>query len=254
MQTTSLALDKSLRSIDPQNGHMTVEMSRISKANVCPYLGREIPGWQKLGLSAERTYMLLRSPDELARAAPTFSNLPLLEKHVPIHAEAPSRELWVGTTGEVTFEHPYLVSRPLKVWTQRAIDLIESEAQKELSSGYGYVADMSPGIYEGVIYDGVMRQIRGNHCAIVAEGRVGPDVHVADEIPPELKSMKHAVAAEKLKPFLNAALTTEQLLALDAVLGEVGSTSPSLGKDAEEKEREERRKGRGRQPQVLWQG
>ena len=226
-----LALDRSLRSIDPQNGHMTVEMSRISKANVCPYKGSEIPHWQELGLDPQRTYRLLRSPDELALAADSFSNLPLLIRHVPIHAEKPSRDLWVGTTGTVSYEHPYLVSRPLKVWTQQAIDLIASETQRELSSGYGYEADMSPGQYEGESFDGIMRKIRGNHLAIVTEGRVGPDVHVADELPTELKSMKHAALIEKLKA-AGMLVAGADLMALDNIF-EVGSTSPHLSADEE---------------------
>ena len=229
MLLNSIAQDRSLRSIDPQNGHMRVEMSRMSKANVCPYKGREIPNYEGLGLAPDRTYKLLRSPDELARAADSFSNLPLLIKHVPIHAEAPARELWVGTTGKVTYEHPYLISRPLMVWTQQAIDLIGNETQRELSPGYGYAADMSPGIYEGEPYDGIMRQIRGNHLAIVSEGRTGPDVMVADEHQPELKSMKHASLIEKIKSFL---VPTADLIALDNIF-EVGSTAPSLSRDEE---------------------
>jgi hypothetical protein len=232
--TLQIAQDRSLRTIDPQNGHMTVEQSYISKANVCPYKGREIPNWQGLGLDPDRTYKLLRSPDELARGADSASNLPLLVRHVPIHAEKPSRDLWVGTTGTVTYEHPYLVSRPLKVWTQEAIDLIESEAQRELSSGYGYVADMTPGNYEGQWFDGVMRSIQFNHVAIVSQGRVGSDVHVADEQPPEFKSMKHSSLIDKIKAFLKP---DTDLLALDTIF-EVASTSPSAAKDAEREEKE----------------
>jgi len=209
-----LALDKSLRSVD-LDGHMRVEESRISKANVCPYYGREIPNAVALGLEPDRIYNLFRDPVELARAADTFTGKPLLIRHVPISADLPSQDLWVGTIGKCTFEDPYLVCRPLTVLTQEAIDLIESKAQRELSAGYRYVADMTPGVYGGIEYQGRMTQIQANHVAIVSEGRAGPDVHVADESPPELRTMplKHAARIEALKPFL---APTADLIALDA--------------------------------------
>ena len=79
------------------------------------------------------------------------------------------------------FDAPYL-KNSLVVWDGEAIKLIEDDKQKELSCGYRYRADMTPGTYEGVRYDGVMRDIRGNHVALVEEGRAGPDVLVADSI------------------------------------------------------------------------
>ena len=39
---------------------------------------------------------------------------------------------------------------------------------------------MTPGDYEGDPYDGIMRDIVGNHVAKVKEGRAGPDVCVGD--------------------------------------------------------------------------
>lgn len=209
---------------------MRVEESRISKACVSPYLGREIPRSRELGLDPQKTYFLLRDPKELERAADTFTGKPLLIRHVPITADLPSKELWVGTLGAVTWEAPYLLTRPLTVLTQEAIDLIESEAQRELSAGYRYDAEMVPGVYGGERYDGRMVNIHGNHVAIVSEGRVGPDVHVADESPPELRNMKHAAVIEKLKAqgLLAANLSAEQLLALDGELGEVPT---SVGED-----------------------
>src|ERR1700761_6930938 len=38
-----LAMDRGARTKDPLNGWLHVKDCRISKANVCPYLGREIP-------------------------------------------------------------------------------------------------------------------------------------------------------------------------------------------------------------------
>ena len=218
---------------------MRVAESRISKANVCPYFGREIPDFERLGLDPSRTYLLFRDPKELAKGASTFDGKPLLVRHVPIDAELPRKELWVGTVGNCEFVEPYLVTRPLMVLTKEAIDLIESEAQRELSAAYRYDAVMEPGVWGGTQYDGRMVNIRGNHVAIVSEGRAGPDVHVADEQPPEFRRMsRKATLAAALATVLAGVLPEgtdkrKVAIALDGALGETPAESV-ISLDAEE--------------------
>jgi hypothetical protein len=162
------------------DGRLHVAQSNISKANVCDYNGSEIPDYQSLGLDPNRVYKLLRDPDELESTAATFNNIPILSCHVPVSAEDHQPDLVVGSTGtDAEFVAPYLTNS-LVIWVQDAIDAIESEAQRELSCAYRYTADMTPGSYMGQSYDGVMRNIIGNHLAIVPEGRAGSDVVVAD--------------------------------------------------------------------------
>lgn len=210
---------------------MTVEMSRISKANICPYWGREIPGWEALGLTPDKSYKLFRDPKELEKAASTFDGKPLLIRHVAIKADLPNKSLWVGTLGACTFEAPYLVTRPLTVITREAQDLIEEDEQRELSAGYRYTAEMIPGVYGGEAYDGRMVNIHGNHVALVAKGRAGSDVLVADELPPELQQMKRGKLIKRLRtkfPSLDEAigkLSNDELMALDAELGETPAKS-----------------------------
>lgn len=215
-----------MRSIDA-DGIMTVEMSRISKANVCPYKGSEIPGWQALGLDPNRIYKLFRDPKELEKGASSADGKPLLIRHVAITADLPNKSLWVGTLGACTFEAPYLITRPLTVITKEAQDLIDEDEQRELSAGYRYEPEMIPGVYGGEAYDGVMRNIRFNHVALVIKGRAGPDVHVADELPAELQAMKHGKRIARLQKSIPAlaALSSAELLALDAELGEVPAQS-----------------------------
>ncbi|ARP68216.1 hypothetical protein A9K65_032950 (plasmid) [Mesorhizobium sp. WSM1497] len=176
----ALAMDRnSIRTFD-QDGHLRVEMTPISKANVCPYYGREIPDFEALGLDPKRVYRLYRDADELAKAAPTFVGKPLLLKHIPVSARDHPREAVVGALGDaLEFHAPYLMA-PLSIWDGAAIALIESDRQKELSSSYRYRADMTPGTLAGESYDGVMRDISANHVALVEEGRAGPDVVVGD--------------------------------------------------------------------------
>ena len=124
----------------------------------------------------------MRDPKELEKAAPTFNGLPLLSEHKPTSAADHEEELVIGATGtDAVFEFPYL-KNSLVIWPEYAIDEIEDETKKQLSCGYRYVADMTPGIFQGMRYDGRMVDIVGNHVALVKEGRAGPDVVVGDSI------------------------------------------------------------------------
>lgn len=212
-----------------QDGRLHVAKSNISKAGVNPYLGREIPNYEKLGLSADKVYKLLRDPEELAKAAPSFNNQPLLSRHVPVSAEDHQSDLVVGSTGsQCAFDAPYLTN-DLVIWSQGGIDVVESEEQKELSSAYHYDADMTPGEYEGEKYDGVMRNIRGNHVALVAKGRAGSDVVVGDEALPDqhgevtmsktrMMTRKASVAAGALMVALKPSLAQDSKLDLSPIL------------------------------------
>jgi uncharacterized protein len=171
-----LALDRaagaSVRRFDVDGRLRTV--ARISKSMVSPYLGNEIPGWKELGLYPGRTYYLLRDQNEMRKAMSTFNGIPLLSTHRPLQANDHARAPTVGTIGDVRMDGPYLTAT-VTVWDAQAIAAIESGDQRELSCGYRYHADMTPGVFRGQRYDGVMRDIIGNHAALVETGRVGWD-------------------------------------------------------------------------------
>lgn len=183
MTTILLAMDRATVRRRDANGFLHVEISNISKANVCPYQGHEIPGWQSLGLDPDRIYQLYRDPEELAKGAETFNGLPILSEHLPVLPESLPEELIIGTTGNsAAFTAPYLVNG-LTIWCAAHQQAIEQNRKRELSCGYRYRADMTPGVtIEGLHYDGVMRDIMGNHVALVIEGRAGPDVVIGDEL------------------------------------------------------------------------
>jgi len=220
----SLAQDRSLRSYD-QDGRLHVESSNISKATVNPYYGSEIPNYQQLGLEPKKVYYLLRDPKELKKAAPTFNNLPLLSKHIPVSADEPQKDVIVGTTGsDAKFEDGYLKCS-LAVWDSEAIAGIESGEQMELSSAYRYTADMTEGEFEGRHYDGVMRDIIGNHVALVDVGRAGRDVVVSDADPfHERNVMKLKKGAqERIKSVLEPLMAQDAELSPDELLQVIGS-------------------------------
>lgn len=226
----ALALDRdSIRRVD-QDGHLFVELTPISKANVCPYFGREIPEWQSLGLDPDRTYHLLRDPEELAKGAETFAGKPLLMKHVPVSADDHPKDVVVGAIGnDVRFDAPYVMA-PLSIWDGDAIKAIESGAQKQLSSGYRYRADMTPGTYQGTPYDGVMREIVGNHVALVREGRAGADVMVGDEKPIVWRAGAIFAGDHVQEPLMAKALLSRKAAMAQGAL--IAYLTPKLAQDA----------------------
>ncbi len=246
------ALDRASVRRRDVDGRMVVEISNISKANICPYLGHEIPGYESLGLDPDKIYHLLRDPEELEKAAGTFNSVPVLMTHQPSVAEDHPREIVVGTTGtDAVFEAPYL-KNSLTIWDQEGIDLIESGEQKELSAGYRYIPEMTPGTYENHPYDGVMREIRGNHVALVAAGRAGADVVVGDSKLSEgntkmkMLSRKAMLVKGALMAMLPTMLAQDQTIDLNKLLEPVkadnykkllpsliASIKPKLAKDAD---------------------
>jgi hypothetical protein len=118
------------------------------------------------------------------------------------------------------------------VWDADAIDGIESGEQRELSAAYRYEPDMTPGTYQGVRYDGVMRDIEGNHVALVESGRAGSDVIVGDQaLEPMEYEMGIARLAERdattsrdesplaqVKTFLKGKISAADLAKLDEIM------------------------------------
>lgn len=221
MPILRLAFDRTARRIDA-DGRLHVDRSHISKATVNPYYGKEIPGYEALGLVPDRVYRLLRDPVELERGAPTFARLPILSKHVPVTVKTMAddeeqKKLVVGSIGsEITFTPPYL-DADLCIWDAAAIAGIETDKVRELSCAYRYVPVMEPGEFEGQPYDGRMTEIQGNHLALVEVGRAGSDVVVADRNPFTFK--ESAMKMTKLGKALFAALcAASPVLAADSAL------------------------------------
>ena len=233
LHSVKFAFDRSMRRVDA-DGRLHVDVSNISKATINPYLGREIPNAASLGLNPDSVYMLLRCPEELAKGAATFNNLPLLSRHVPVTVDDHQPDLVVGSTGtDAVFDGTYL-KNSLVVWEAVAIAGIESREQCELSSAYRYDADMTPGVYDGKPYHGVMRNLRGNHVALVEVGRAGPDVVVGDSNP--FTTTEKSTMKKNRIALLTAALIASvgPLLAQDAsIKPEELAQKLSLALDAE---------------------
>ena len=244
MNNYALMLDArpSMRTVD-SNGYMHIALTPISKACVNPYLGREIAGSEEHGFDPNRIYYGLRDPKELEKAAKTFDGMPLLLLHHKTDAQNPAKEHTVGSIGtDGKFEAPYL-KNSMTITDAKAIKLVEDGQAQEISCSYRFRPDFTSGEYlaedgSKIHYDFIMRDIEGNHVALVPEGRAGHDVKVADS-KPELNNIateerRNIMPIEELVEKIMPKATAEDKAFAIEELKKMGSVDDA--KDEEEEE------------------
>lgn len=208
MNSELLALDRaSVRTVD-DNGFLHVAISPITKEQIAPYYGHEIPGWEELGLERDRVYYGYRPAEELSKpeTLKSFEGIPIHVRHHADFADAPAKDSRVGATGtDAKWDGTY-ITNSLAIFDKRAQDLINEGTMRELSAAYHYRPDMTAGEHDGKKYDFIMRDIRGNHLALVEEGRAGADVLVYDHKTIGDKTM-HDTTVEKLEALMGQILT-----------------------------------------------
>lgn len=180
------------REIDP-NGFLRVEMSNITKSQVRPYLGREIPDYEKFNLDPNKVYNVLCPKEELEKAAKTFNNLPLTREHIEVDVDDVPKEKIVGSLGDHAIVDGKYLKNNLIIYDKKDIDLVLSGKKKELSCGYRYTPIRESGEFDGQHYDFKMTDIIGNHVALVKQGRAGRDVMVADSSKGLLETIKEKI-------------------------------------------------------------
>lgn len=181
--TEHIALDSASVRHKDANGYLHIDSSHISKEQVAGYYGAEIGPVEGADIKPDVIYYGYRPGAELERAADTFNGIPVLFEHHSEGAENPCKEFRVGSTGtDAAYNAPYL-DNSLHITDSVAIAAIESGEYRELSCAYGFVMEWTPGEFNGQKYDFIMRDIQGNHVALVNEGRAGHDVRVADAAP-----------------------------------------------------------------------
>lgn len=137
-----------------------------------------------------------RPPEEVfdQESMSSFKNKPVTNDHPPVMVDINNfKEFSVGMSGsEVTRDNTFMRS-VLTITDADAIKSIE-EGKVELSNGYNSEIEFKSGVTpSGEQYDAIQRNIRGNHIAIVNEGRCGVACRLADEQYVEEAEMKKVV-------------------------------------------------------------
>lgn len=198
--TTAQAMDyaDSARRYDI-NKWFEIKENPISKAGVFPYLGRSISP----ELEPDRMYYVLRPEEELSapECVESFKLLPFIDDHAMLGGDfMPAEQKGVhGVIGEEVFFRDGTLFGNIKVFSGSLSQKVDELGKKDLSAGYRCQYDLTPGVWNGQHYDAVQRQIRGNHLALVQEGRMGKDVAVLDHLKFTFDAKEFAKMAEETK-------------------------------------------------------
>lgn len=173
----------SARVVD-DNGFYEIKNNPLSKVGVFPYSGAMLGDKQ----NPTKIYMVYRPAEELGsdECIESFKLLPWIDDHVMLGIDkegrtAPERKGIQGVIGEDVYFKDEVLYGNLKVFSESLANLIEN-GKEELSCGYTCSYEFAQGEYNGVKYDAIQRNIRGNHLALVDEGRMGKEVAVLDSM------------------------------------------------------------------------
>lgn len=160
--------------IDPETGYLKV-WCRAARTGTQRY--RRADGSIAIEYRPEEE---VSKPETLG----SFGMKPVTWKHPPVLLDAENTKMFqVGHAGsQVRFSDGF-VEVALLVTDKKAIDNIQrkdsADHAVEVSAGYRVDYDPTPGTTpSGEAYDGVQRNIRVNHIAIVPKGRAGPEVRL----------------------------------------------------------------------------
>ena len=160
------------------NSFETVKNNKLSNAGVYWYSGRMI-GFPDL--KPDKLYPVLRPPEELEKAASTFEGVPFIIDHEMLGKDATPYDARPasGTVINVHYKDGSIWG-DLKIWSERMKQKI-FDGIKELSLGYKSTYERKMGKWNGQIYEFIQKNLRGNHLALVKNGRMGSDVRVMDK-------------------------------------------------------------------------
>lgn len=125
----------------------------------------------------------LRPPEEVFKAASiaTLANLAMTRDHPmqPLNQKN-TREHAVGFSGQMPMqaEDKVHLSTKITVFDEASIQDVVSGTRQELSCGYFCDVEFTPGVWNGLQYDAIQKNIRYNHIALVNRGRAGPTAKV----------------------------------------------------------------------------
>lgn len=200
------------------NGWYEVRGNPISKVGVFPYSGKTI------GADPDKVYNVYRPEEELSNpeTIASFKLLPFVNDHPDIMLGSAENDLRPvdqkpieGIIGEqVYYENGFLYGN-LKIFTDRVAQAIDA-GKREVSAGFRCMYEKASGVFNGQPYEYIQRHIRGNHAALVNQGRMGPEVAVLDRLTltfdaKELIKMADPVKDEATKDEGGGEMTVTQL-------------------------------------------
>ncbi len=185
MQITNKEFEESKREMS-SNGFVEIKDNPISMEGVFQYSGAQISP----DLDPNKIYNVYRPAEELSNeeCISSFRLVPWTDEHAMIgpaeEGMTPAERAGIsGVTGEEVYfdKDDGKLKANLRIFSKKLQNLINYD-KKELSIGYCCDYILTSGVFNGQSYDAVQRNIRGNHLALVDEGRCGREVSVLDHL------------------------------------------------------------------------
>lgn len=159
------------------NSFELIKDNPLSAEGVFMYSGKMI-GFPDL--EQNKLYPVYRPAEELEKAAETFNGVPFIIDHEMLgNGGTPyDKRPASGVLMNVKYKLGKLFG-DLKIWSEAMKSKILNGV-KELSLGYRSVYERRRGVFNGQRYDFIQRNLRGNHLALVKNGRMGSEMRVYD--------------------------------------------------------------------------
>jgi hypothetical protein len=151
--------------------------ARFARSGLYSYAGSEV------GKPEMDTVVVYRPPEQVFSqdAMASFAHRPITNEHPDTMVDASNwKGLAVGFTDGTVARDGDFVRVPMMV-TDAATIAAYDDGKAELSAGYDCELEFTAGTTpEGAHYDATMKDIRGNHIAIVDRGRAGSECRIGD--------------------------------------------------------------------------
>lgn len=171
LATRELRIDQGVRftaTIDPISGYLRTD-ARLTRVGVFEY--RLMDGTKRRELRPSEEVFRPASLESL-RMVPVCDDHPT-EPVSSANASAYAR----GSISDSVQQDGIFVAAGIAIWDSRLIAKAQ-DGKQELSCGYTCDVEFTPGIFDGIEYDAVQRNILYNHVAVVQQGRAGPAVRM----------------------------------------------------------------------------
>jgi len=156
------------------DGYLAVS-ARVARTGIQVYRGHEV------GRPRMKEVRVYRPPQEVFAkdALHSFAHRPLTNDHPPEEVNSKNwRKYSIGHTGDEVARDGEFIRVPMVLMDEQAISDV-TDGKRELSAGYSCDLDWTPGKTEdGLVYDAVQRDIRGNHIAVVDLARGGSNLRI----------------------------------------------------------------------------
>ena len=158
-----------------QNGYMIVRDNPIIRAGVFQYKGSSLPGGDP-----NQIYNVYRPLEELTNpdTIKSFVGLPIIDEHEMLggkYSRGPEERGVHGAILENIKAVGADILASISIFSRTLKALIDA-GKRGLSLGYNCTFEKSSGVFEGITYNYIQKGIRGNHLALVTQGRNGTAV------------------------------------------------------------------------------